>query len=122
YDAVNRVSTNQGEFGTTLTYTYDATGNRTKVQDSFGGVLTSVYNAVNLLTSRQFGGSGQTPLRLDLAYTPRNQVATVTRYSDLAGTTKIGDSAYSYDAAGRLTNLKHRDGSGTSLAHYTHTF
>jgi hypothetical protein len=29
------------------------------------GVTTSTYNAVDLLTSRQFGGSGQTPLRFD---------------------------------------------------------
>ena len=34
----------------------------------------------------QFGGSGQTPLREDFTYTARDQVASQTRYSDLAGT------------------------------------
>src|SRR5262249_27000910 len=122
YDALDRQATIAEPFGASLTFTYDAASNRTKVQDSFGGVTTSVYNAVNLLTSRQFGGSGQTPLRIDLTYTAANQLATATRYSDLSATTKVGDSAYTYDAAGRLTHLQHKDGSGASLANYTYTY
>ena len=122
YDALDRQATVQGLFGVILTFTYDAVGNRTKVEDSFGGVTTSVYNAVNLLSSRQFGGSGQTPLRFDQEYTARDQVGTITRYSDLAGTTKVGQSLYAYDDAGRLENLLHKDGSGTSLLNLTYTY
>ncbi len=85
-------------------------GNRTLVQDSKGGVTTSRYDAANRLTSRQFGGSGQTPLRFDETYTPRDQVATITRYSDLAGTTKVGESDYAYDAVGRVTNIHDLNG------------
>jgi hypothetical protein len=41
------------------------------VDDSLGGVQTSVYDAANRLTSRQFGGTGQMPLREDFTYTAR---------------------------------------------------
>ena len=104
YDALDREATVKEPFDLTLTFTYDAVGNRTKVEDSFGGVQTSTYDAANRLDEREFGGSGQTPLRIDQTYTARDQVeTTVTRYSDLAGSTKIGESAFTYDAAGRLT-------------------
>jgi YD repeat-containing protein len=116
------VRTQQDVWGLTLTFTYDAVGNRTRVDDSLGGVETSVYDAANRLTSRQFGGTGQTPLREDFTYTARDQLATATRYSDLAGTQRVGESAYTYDPAGRLTNLQHHDGSGGNLANYTYTY
>jgi RHS repeat-associated protein len=122
YDTLNRVSQVQGLFGLTLTNSYDAAGNRTLLQDSKGGVTTSVYDNNNQLTSRQFGGVSQTPLRFDLAYNSRNLVGTLTRYSDLAGTTKVGESDYSYDDGQRLSNLQHKNGSGTLLANYTYTY
>jgi RHS repeat-associated protein len=40
----------------------------------------------------------------------------------VAGTTVVGTTAYSFDGAGRLANLNHKNGSGTSLANYTYTF
>jgi RHS repeat-associated protein len=122
YDALNRVTVTQEPFGLTLTSSYDAVGNRTLVQDSYGGVTTSLYDAADRLTTREFGGAGQTPLRFDTTYTARDQVATVKRYTDLAGTTKVGESDYTYDAVGRVTNLQHKDGSGNLLANYTYTY
>jgi YD repeat-containing protein len=98
YDALDRVSTQAGPFGLSQTYSYDAVSNRTLVQDSKGGVTTSVYDGDHQLTSRQFGGVGLTPLRFDLAYTPRNQVGKLTRYIDLGGTTKVGESDSTYDS------------------------
>jgi hypothetical protein len=62
------------------------------LQDSFGGVLTSPYDAADRLTSRQFGGTSQTPLSVSLSYTPNNELATLTSYSNLAGTQSIGNS------------------------------
>ena len=55
-------------------------------------------------------------MRFDQEYTARDQVGTITRYSDLAGTTKVGESLSTYDDAGRLENLKQKDGSGNLLA------
>jgi RHS repeat-associated protein len=122
YDALNRVTVTQEPFGLTLTSSYDAAGNRTLVQDSFGGVTTSLYDTAGRLTTREFGGAGQTPLRFDTTYTNRDQVAVVTRYSDLAGTTKVGESDYTYDGVGRVTNLQHKNGTGGLLANYTYTY
>jgi RHS repeat-associated protein len=122
YDDAGRQRTVKGMFGTTLTYTYDGQGNRTRVEDNFGGVTTSAYDTKNQLTGKQFGGAGQTQLREDFAYTARGDLATATRYSDVAGTTVVGTTAYSFDGAGRLTNLNHKNGSGTSLANYTYTY
>src|SRR5207237_5585630 len=108
--------------GLSLTFGYDAVGHRIRVEDSKGGVTTSTYDGDNQLTSRQLGGTGITPLRFDIAYTARNQVGTLTRYSDLAGTTKVGESDSTYDSVGRLQNLQHKNGSGKNLANFTYTY
>jgi RHS repeat-associated protein len=122
YDALNRLATDQNVFGQLLTYSYDAANRLTLRQDSLGGVLTSVYDADNRLTSRQFGGTNQTPLRVDFAYSARSELTTITRYSDLAGSQTVGTSVYTFDADSRLTNLKQTNGSGTSLENYTYTY
>ena len=49
-------------------------------------MTTYVYDADNELTSEQFGGTGQTPLRIDMTYDADGELLTETRYSDLAGT------------------------------------
>ena len=103
YDALNRVITTEDPFGLTLTYTYDADGNRTEIQDSLGGVTTYVYDADNELISEQFGGTGQTPLRIDMTYDADGEISTETRYSDLAGTQVVVTSSYTYDADGEIT-------------------
>jgi RHS repeat-associated protein len=122
YDALDRLSSVQVPFGAVLTNTYDLADNRTVVQDSFGGITTRTYDALNRMTTIQFGGVGQTPLREDMTYTPRDQVATQSRYSDLAGSNLIGSSALTYDAVARLTNLQHENGSGANIANYTNTY
>ena len=58
----------------------------------------------------------------DFTYSARDQVATQTRYSDLAGQNKIGSSAFTYDSVGRMTNLQHVDGSGNNIANYVNAF
>lgn len=122
YDNGNRLVTVQEPFDTQMTFTYDAVGNRTQVEDSFGGVTTSVYDAANRLTSRRFGGTDQTPLRLDITYTAADQMATMLRYSDLAGTSKVGESDYTYEGSRQLTNLQHKDGDDELIANYTYTY
>src|SRR5262249_8999318 len=122
YDALDRPSSTQEPFGLVLTNSYDAVGNRVRVDDSKGGVATSVYDAANRLTSRQFGGVGLTPLRFDQTFTARDQVAMITRYSDLAGTQTVGDCTYVYDAVGRVTSIQHRDGSAAVLGSYVYAY
>ena len=122
YDTLDRLSTVQDTFGTMLTNTYDAADNRTQVQDSFGALTTRIYDVLNRIASLQLGGTSQTPLREDFTYTARDQVATQTRYSDLAGQNKIGSSTFGYDSVGRSTNLQHVDGSGNNIANYVNAF
>jgi hypothetical protein len=96
----------QEPFGLILTSTYDALDNRTQVQDSFGGTLTSVYDSLNRLSTREFGGTGQTPLRMDLTYTAQDYIATETRYSDLAGTNKIGSTTMVHSGGATTKEMK----------------
>ncbi|MCI0456868.1 MAG: hypothetical protein L0Z62_07815 [Gemmataceae bacterium] len=120
YDAVNRVTVAQGPFGVTQTFTYDAAGNRTVVQDSLGGLATSTYDALNRLSRREIGGAS--PLRLDQTYNGNGQLETQTRFKDLAGSQYVGSSTYTYDTAGRLTNLHHTNGSASTLGQYTYSY
>jgi RHS repeat-associated protein len=122
HDAAGRVTVAQEPFGLTLTMSYDATGNRTLIQDSKNGVTTVSFDALNRQTSEQTAGTGVTAMRFDYAYTARGQVASETRYSDLAGTTVVGTTTHDYDAAGRQTHLLQKNGSGTTLAEYTYTY
>jgi len=122
FDELNRVKTYTNVFGQTLTYSYDAEDHATRRDDSLGGVQTSTYNAVGLLTSRQFGGTGQTQVRVDFGYTNRYEQNSITRYSDLAGTTMLGTSVYSYDDAGHLTSIVNKDNSSATLSYYTYSY
>ena len=93
-----------------------------RLDPRLGGVTTSVYDSLRRLTKREFGGSGQTPLRVDFTDTARGQLDTITSYSDLAGATKVGSTTFTYDAGQRITRLEHRNGSGSLLANYTYTY
>jgi RHS repeat-associated protein len=122
FDFLNRVTSEQEPFGQRLTFTWDAAGNRVVVQDSKGGTTTSTYDALNRLTQRQFGGSGQTPLHVNLTWTARDQLSTVTRYKDQGGTSLAGTTTYQYDAAMRLTNLQHTDSAGNNIGSYVYNY
>jgi RHS repeat-associated protein len=122
YDALDRLATDQNLYGLTLTYSYDAADRVTQVQDPLGGVTTSVYDAANRLTTREFGGTGQTPLRVDLSYDNRNDLTGVTRYSDLAGTQVVGTTSYSYDDASRVTAIVNKNASSATLSYYDYSY
>ena len=122
YDALNRMTSDQEPFGLLLTFSYDANDNRTLVQDSFGGLLTSQYDSLDRVTTREIAGATVGTLMFDLAYNSRNDITNVTRYSNLAGTATVGYSADSYDAANRVTNIQHQNGSGSVLANFTYTY
>ncbi len=122
YDAAGRVTSVREPFALVLTMGYDAVGNRTSVQDSQGGVTTVSFDALNRQQSEQVGGSGVSAMRFDRGYSARGELTSVTRYSDLSGTTTVALSQHDYDAAGRQTHLKHTSGAGVTLAEYTYTY
>ena len=96
--------------------------NRTSVKDSKGGYTTVTFDALDRQLSQQTAGSGIAAMRFDYAYTARGQVSSLTRYSNLGGSTVVATTVYSYDAAERETNLKTTNGSGTVLSNYTYTY
>jgi RHS repeat-associated protein len=122
YDALGQRTGQQDLFGIMLTYTYDPAGRRTGAQDSLGGTTTSVYDIANRLTTREFGGPGQTPLRVDLSYDSRNGLIALSRSSDLAGTQGAGTSSYSYDDAGRLLGIVNKSSLGATLSYYNYGY
>ena len=121
-DALNRASAVATPGGVTLAFGFDAAGNRTSVSDSTGGVQTSTFDLANRLTSRSLDAPTGGDLRVDYTYTDRNERKSMTRFSDLAGTTKVGDSSYTFDAGGRLTTLQNRTGSSAVIGDYTYQY
>ena len=122
YDGLNRLITEEDPFGLTLTYSYDADGNRIEVQDSLGGVTNYSYDAVNELTSEQFSGTGQVPLRIDMSYDADGEVLTETRYSNLVGTQIVGTSTYTYNDDGEVTSIVDDNGTGGAIASFDYTY
>ncbi len=122
YDAAGRPTAVQEPFGLVLTMGYDAGGNRTSVQDSKGGTTTVTFDARNRQVSEQVGGSGVSATRFDRGYTARGEVASLTRFSDLAGTAVVGTTTYDHDAAGRETHQRDTSGAGSTLAESTYTY
>jgi YD repeat-containing protein len=121
YDQLDRVQAVKNVFGQVLTYTLDAADWITQRQDSLGGVLTSVYDNANRLTSRKFSNSAGT-LRIDPGYDNRNELTSLTRYSDLAGTQVVGTTTYGFDDSGHMTSIVSKNGSGSTLSAYTYTY
>ena len=122
YDALNRMTSQTDPFGVALTYAYDATSRQTTLQDSLGGTTTSVYDAANRLTTREFGGPSQTPLRIDPGYDSASRLTGLTRYSDLAGSTLVGTTSYSYDPASRMTAIVSKNASLATVSYYNYQY
>jgi RHS repeat-associated protein len=116
YDNQNR-STSIDNTGTpnfpvvVLGQTYDANSNRLRLTDTIAGQLRGTeaytYDTINRLTRVTQSGTGVQPKRVDMAYTPVHQLATLTRYSNTAGTALVASSSYGYDPLGRLIQLVH---------------
>ena len=118
YDAQDRLTSQTDPLGLTLTYQYDTGGRVTQRADSLGGVLTYVYDTANRLTSEQFGGAGQTQARVDLGYDNRDELTSLTRYTDVAGSNLVGTTVYAYDASQRLTAITDKTGGAATLSYY----
>ncbi len=121
YDALDRLQVRTDVYGLTLTYSYDLADRTTLLQDSKGGLTTSVFDNANRLTSRQLSVAAGT-VRLDPGYNNRNEMTSLTRYSDVAGTTVVGTTVYGYDDAGKITAITNKSGTGATLSYYTYGY
>ncbi len=127
YDGAGRI-TSVDNVGTSsipnvvLNYTYDLVGNRLTVTDKINGTLrgtkTSTYDNLNRFTRITESGNGVANKRVDMAYDKASQLKGMIRYGDLSGTQSVVDSSYTYDLAGRLIDLTHKQGA-RNLAAYT---
>jgi RHS repeat-associated protein len=122
YDNQNRETKQTDVYGIVLNYSYDNDNNVTARTDSLGGTLNMVYNNDDLETSEQFSGTGLTPLRADFGYTARNDLSTITRYSNVAGTTLVGTASYTYDYGERLTAIDNYSSTGVTESYYDYAY
>jgi RHS repeat-associated protein len=109
-------------WGVALAMAYDANGNQTLETDSLGGTLTSTYDRLNRLKAEQFSDANGNQLSFGESWTARGQLASVTRYSDAAGTQQVGVSSYTYDPQGHMLSINHVGTGGTSLASYSYKY
>jgi RHS repeat-associated protein len=133
YDGLGRVtSISQAITGLpptiTLNQQYDANGNRTQVAALFDTTQDFVTNyafdalgRVSQITQAGDGGNSVSQKRVDFGYNRDGQFQSIKRYADLSGTQLVAQSAYSYDAMGRLNGLIHSKGA-TTFANYGWTY
>ena len=57
-----------------------------------------------------------------MSYTADSELGTITRYSDLAGSSTIGTTAYAYDNADRVTAITSKDSTSTTIAYYNYGY
>ena len=94
----------------TVTYTYDAAGNR--LTDTKGGNTTSYsYNNLNQLTEATETGTGSSAIRTYSYDRNGNQTAEVTK----EGTVETERRTFTYDEANRLTGLSVKEGETVTL-------
>ena len=126
YDGQGRVKTvdNAGTPGiphVVLTYTYDAAGNVLTLADTVNGQAEGLnsytYNADNQETRIVQTGAALQGKQVDFSYNPVGQLATISRYSNSAGTQQVASSTYTDNSLNQLTGLVESEGA-TILASY----
>ncbi len=105
----------------TLTYGYDAAGNRTSLTDSLGGVVSDTYDERNELVQETQSGTGVASERADFVYDAAGNRTSLTRYSDLSGSSVVAVTGYTYDDANRLTNIATLNASSGTISSYAYT-
>ncbi len=121
FDAKDRVESYRNVFGQALTYTYDVDSNVTQRTDSLGGYLTSTYDGNSQLLSRKYKNGSDEAL-VSMAYSGRGQLTTLTRYSDIAGSTLVGTTVYAHDDGMRVTSITNKDDANAVISAYTYAY
>lgn len=112
YDTLNRVTqVKVSSHGKTISYEYDARGNRTRMIDPDGGITTYEYDAAGRLERLT------NPLKQTTAYTYDGQGRLVSKtYHN--GT----NASYQYDRAWHLLSLVNRKSSGEVVSSYAYEY
>jgi RHS repeat-associated protein len=130
YDAAGRMTqmvqgSHPGVPEITFGYEWDDANNLLTRTESMAGLATALtawtYDALNRTTRITQSGSDSTPKRVDLAWDAASQPLSIERHANLAATGQALQTAYTYDAAGRLVALDHTQGP-VELAAYSWTF
>ena len=136
YDGLGRVKTGATTGTTyqpnaTVTNTYDAAGDRVGLNLGVGGTTVSAntyaYDDLHRMTSvaqtQVTGGAATRDKLVTFAYDASGQRTETVRaeLDGTLGTLIASTTSYAYDAAGRLTDLHHQDGS-TTQARYEYSY
>jgi RHS repeat-associated protein len=110
YDALNRVTSVTDAFGKTVSYGYDANGNRTSITYPGGKVVLYTYDSLNRMTAVTDWLGGVTSYSYDTA-------------GNLSHTTNPDASTvrYAFDPANRLIGLTNSAPNGTPISSYRYT-
>lgn len=108
----------------TLTFGYDAFGNRTSLSDSMLGAASYSFDGQHHLTRASLQVNGLPGPIVALSYDGTERLQTITRsVGPQTVTYDTITSTYTYDTANRLTNLVHTDTTKLiTLANYTYGY
>ena len=106
----------------TLTYEYDADGNRTSMDDSLGGLVSYTYDARDELTNETLSGTDISAMAVANTYDNAGNMTGQTRYSNTAETDVVATTSYTYDDAEQMTGITDKNSGGTTLVSYGYTY
>lgn len=123
YDALDRPVREQtgggnGAPSAILDRTYDSVGNVLSTMDTIDGVIGGIneysYDALNRLTTltqARAVGSMVTisEKRVDIKYNGQGQLASLSRFGDMAGLQLVATTSFTYDTLNRLMDISHRN-------------
>lgn len=104
-----------------LSYGYDAAGNRVRVSDNFNVTVDSTYDSRNMLSERAWtglGAGGSVSARVGMSYNARGQFTEINRFNSLTAPTPGSTERMSYDASGRITQMRNTSATDAVLANY----
>jgi RHS repeat-associated protein len=92
------------------------------MDDSLGGLVSYTYDARDELTNETLSGTGISAIAVANTYDNAGNMTGQTRYSNLAETTVVAATSYTYDDANQMIGITDKNSSGTTLVSYGYTF
>jgi fibro-slime domain-containing protein/RHS repeat-associated protein len=106
----------------TLTYGYDANGNRTAVGDNTGVRVDSVFDNRNRLATRSWQGGGISPASTAFAYFANGDRKSLTRFADAERKNLVGTSTFDQYRSGLTKLIRHAGPQGAAIASYDYVY